>query len=762
MPAKNIRIIKTNRAVDLNRKRKKILAAKKLHSFEWNLPMDIHAKDYMLIKGVAATEGTFKSTDKFSRDNLAHGTGALSMAAAMGMSVLNIDHYSSEPLPVKYGAKYAGIGSEGICGAVLDADMADNLVSGKKLAQTEFVGYVTNKVVYNLIVSGKVKGCSVEDMQRRTVCDCGEDEASCECTIEGSRFVNIGLILEEVPDSHGTWVAPVTEDDLIMWKNNKKNSDGGMMLLTTKHKQHYNIIKRAARLINKSLEDYMNEDGSFIQGKLSIIEYLMEEKELSDIDSKHLADFLYKNPKILSSFQLEGMSGMDLMAWFSHIIRERMMRKKKKHVDINEDGSCPDGFQLSEDGTMCVETIVSESHQAPNEDGTCNEGFKLSEDGTECIKMEKHEALNEDGSCPEGFELSEDGTECIEIQSSAMHPTPDENGKCPEGFTLSEDGTECIEISSRLKHKPLNEDGSCPDGFQLTEDSTECVMINSKTKHQAPLEDGTCPQGFELSEDGSMCIEIKSRVKHQPPNPDGTCSEGWKLSEDGTECIKIMSKVKHQVPNEDGTCPEGFELSEDGSKCIETNSRAEHQPVNEDGTCNEGFQLSEDGSTCIEVVMSEIETAAPLEDGTCPEGWNLSEDGTQCVRQKLEQNQEEIPDPVPDENGKCPEGWSISGDGLTCIIDEPQIIDMNKATHKFRKRSATAIIKKGVNSQQLSGVEILDDEKFEMIIPSEVLPHVRNPQGIYGRTIPLRLAEKWRKQLIHALETIEYLQKKTD
>ncbi len=560
-------------SVDLNRKRKMILASKKLRSFEWSLPMDIHAKDYMLVKGVAATEGQFKSMDKFYRDNLAHGAGALSMAAAMGMSKFNVDHYSEEPLPEKYNAKY-GIGSEGDCGFLIDADIADNQINGKKISQVEFIGYITNPKVYELIASGQAKGCSVEDMQRRAVCDCGENDKDCGCTIEGSRFVNVGIIVDEVPDSHGTWIAPVTEHDLEAWKLNKKN-EIPFHKLDSKHKAHYIQLRLKGRLTKKSLEDYMNEDGSFINGKNSITEYLQEEKELSDIDAKHLADFLYKNPKILSSYQLAGMSGLDLMEWFKHVIIERAVRKNKKHV-------------------------------APNEDGTCNEGFKLSEDGTMCIEIEARAEPNEDGSCPKGWHLSEDGSQCIEDDV------------------------------------------------------------------------------------------VDAAVETMPVNEDGTCNEGWTLSEDGTQCTR-------------------------------------------------------------EIQESEVETIPVDENGNCPDGWTKSEDGMSCIRNPLVKAETEGDIPMPDENGNCPQGWHTSDDGLTCIQDEPSIIQ----TSNFKKHSATALLNKGSKSHSTeSGVIIEDEHKFEIIDYKTLLPLIRNPE-YYGRTIPSRMAEMWRQHLIHALETVEYLQKKT-
>ena len=107
---------------------------------------------------------------------------------------------------------------------------------------------------------------------------------------------------------------------------------------------------------------------------------------------------------------------------------------------INNDGLF-NQFQnlMRNDGT--VEIPVYEP-----EDGVCPEGYVISEDGTQCISVSGN-------VCDEGYTLSMDGLRC-----------EPEGGQCEEGFVISADGKEC-----------LSTENPCGDGFKLNDAKTECV-----------------------------------------------------------------------------------------------------------------------------------------------------------------------------------------------------------------------------------------------------------------------------------------------
>ena len=148
-----------------------------------------------------------KSKDVMTRDNVLAGGGAMRASALMGKATLDIDHLETR-LPAEYGRKYGKeINEPYPPGFIVDAQSVENEVDGKKLMQAEFIAIIENNKVFDMIKQGLFKGCSVVDYSRNMRCN---PEA---CEYEGSAYLSNTLILDEVPNSNGTWVAAVTEED---------------------------------------------------------------------------------------------------------------------------------------------------------------------------------------------------------------------------------------------------------------------------------------------------------------------------------------------------------------------------------------------------------------------------------------------------------------------------------------------------------------------------------------------------------------------
>ena len=67
---------------------------------------------------------------------------------------------------------------------------------------------IQNKTAYHLIESGQVLGNSVVDSPRCKTCN--EDS----CSYEGSMYIMNTLALEGNPNSPGTWVKPISAEDI--------------------------------------------------------------------------------------------------------------------------------------------------------------------------------------------------------------------------------------------------------------------------------------------------------------------------------------------------------------------------------------------------------------------------------------------------------------------------------------------------------------------------------------------------------------------
>ena len=182
------------------------------HKFGWPVALMLEPGEeveMMLFKGVAMQEGEMKRGEKMDKDNLLFATGAMSTAAMMGVALMDIDHFeNAEDVPKEYLAKYGEDLIKPYPPAfIIDAAVEENVIepNGRKVNQVEFIGACTNRLVYDMIKTGKFKGCSVVDYFRKEVCDdCNGTDGKCDCSIEGSHFLANTFILEEVPNSDGT------------------------------------------------------------------------------------------------------------------------------------------------------------------------------------------------------------------------------------------------------------------------------------------------------------------------------------------------------------------------------------------------------------------------------------------------------------------------------------------------------------------------------------------------------------------------------
>ena len=277
-------------------------------SFDWVLPNELsvkQAEDLGIVKFVAMVEGKLKSGELMTRDNVIAGAGGMRAAAALGHARLNIDHIDG-PLPDKYVEKYGKELAEGYpedFGYIIDAQAVED--DGKM--RVEGIGMIGNKAGYKLLKEGKFVGCSVEDATRELKC---EDE----CEYKGSAYINNALILDEVPNSHETWVSPVTEQDIgtiIIKPEAQKHRNNPIRKIITRKLQHHTI------------DDYI-EDGMWKDGKDSAVKFLTDVKKLPDDRIQEIAAFIFENPTLLNQYQLENLSSGDILAWYSSLQMDAM------------------------------------------------------------------------------------------------------------------------------------------------------------------------------------------------------------------------------------------------------------------------------------------------------------------------------------------------------------------------------------------------------------------------------------------------------
>ena len=499
------------------------MAKRATHGFGW-LPTDeilASLGDLKLIHGVAMTEGALKGSEQTAnqtvmpRDSVISGAGALRAVAISGAAVLDIDHFESE-LPAEYTEKYGKeIADPYPPGIVIDAQAVENTIpdgaGGERQAmQVEFIALIENPKVYDLVKNGHVVGCSVTDMHRGLDCSsCGEAAARhkdrgqarrehCACVYGGSAYVRNSLMLDLVPNSHSTWVAPLDAAGI----ERIKAEAAGAAKMATKTGRHarkrWAALNAAIAARRKHAEGayapadlslYMGEDGYWLNGVESAEVFLEKEKGLPAEQATAVAAYLVENPSRLSRVQLQDLSGPDIAAWWGaasaagqahaapHDAEARVRNLERRVAKLTWLGravgtdagllggtarqAAPLGlgevnYGAREPSVSCATCRWFSGFGKPNEvgvdEGHCVMTDSDVKDNNGCDRFENFPGSAPDEQ-PDITELDPDG-EAGGDEPAA--PTGDEeepqmedrvepeDGKCPEGYTLSEDGAVCV------------------------------------------------------------------------------------------------------------------------------------------------------------------------------------------------------------------------------------------------------------------------------------------------------------------------------
>ena len=455
------------------------------HAFQWLASYEgltqQDLEEHCLVKGVCATLGEAKRGENMTRDNLIHGTGAMATAAMLGFSIIDIDHHTT--LPDEYGEKYGkAISDPYPSGYTLDAGVSE---SEKGKPVTEFIAALDNPHVYNMVKQNKFVGCSVVDFLRSFGCTTMTDEEAqltserAGCTPAGSKFVDNTLVLEAVPNAHGTWVAPLTLEDIptpVKQQLMVKKCGLGNFVKEIRQAAHNNLrIKNSKK--NKtnanegapgdgdglpaSLIDYMDADGMWIDGVQSATDFLLNEKGLDGTVAEAVAAVIIADPELLSQYQLAQMSADDIEAWYTHrtateaaavnarklAIQNYLVKNAKnlaelKQVQKEYNEFVPYGqgevnYGAREPDEACASCRWFSSDLVEDDDGTSTAatGYCAIVAGTIHSEM--------------GCDQHELNPQVPEEEPAAAPPevAPDEDGNCPDGYEINEDGTMCMLVA---------------------------------------------------------------------------------------------------------------------------------------------------------------------------------------------------------------------------------------------------------------------------------------------------------------------------
>ena len=260
--------------------------------------------------------GKLKSEEVMTDDNVTGGIGAMRAFALQGVAKIDIDHYEDK-LPDIYQEKY-GL-ENGTVGTIIDAEAVkdDGKVNG------EFIAMLDDKKTYDLVKAGKFKGCSVVDYVRNLKCDE-------ECEYEGSAYMNNTLILEEVPNSNGTWVSAVTEEDIgtVITIPDKQSHAARKIIpiiqerLKKKHEEEPE--PEPENPMTKYKKDDKWKDGG-------VAEYLTEERGMPKELATRVGKVMSQYPDILNDYQIGYLSESDLNAWMDNVIKIQTLEKQVRH-----------------------------------------------------------------------------------------------------------------------------------------------------------------------------------------------------------------------------------------------------------------------------------------------------------------------------------------------------------------------------------------------------------------------------------------------
>lgn len=496
-------------------KNSKILTS---NNFKWIEDLGLtlkEANDLRLFKGVAMSAGIKKDTDIETENNVIFASGAMAAAALQNKSNIDIDHFE-DALPTD--GDYSDYDVNAINktyppASTLAVGIAKNEMGESKTPtiQTEFIGICSNAKVYQMIENGDFIGCSTVELFAKKNCGCKNANHDCACTLEGSQFTDNTLVLKGVPNSEGTWVSALDKNDIgtiLVKEGTAKNK------FTIKNKQK--IIKALKATYHKSnnsnddaallpdLSKFKNQKGEWHNGKESIVDFLTNERKISEEISNGIADHIEKNPKMLNDTQLIYMSNDDLTEWFTHLNLRNSQLKKQQNSVKNLDRKF---------NAHVTQLTKEEANYGPGEDGSfCSECRWF-------ITSEDEEPTGETiGGCQlvEGSIIGNQTCDRFEALPGGDAPTGDDTDDDTTDDT-TEDAT--TEDAENLDVEEPNADGECREGFELqTINGVEvCVMIESdddiddvEVEQMEPDENGECPEGFELQDvDGAeMCVKI--------------------------------------------------------------------------------------------------------------------------------------------------------------------------------------------------------------------------------------------------------------
>ena len=206
-------------------------------------------------------------------------------------------------------------------------------------------------------------------------------------------------------------------------------------------------------------------DGNWLNGKESLVSFLKDKKEIDEAKIEELADYILAHPEDLNEYQLEHLSGMDLISWYNSTqskfnaaklkrnmaIKNYMIRnatnlaelKKTDKVMTNFDpfGKSEVNYGDKELGKQCGDCRFYSGFY--DGDGYCAIVSGEIEKDKGCDKFNPAPGGNADTG--ESKQTDTDANPDMPAENADDDPImPDEDGKCPAGYTPNEDGTESV------------------------------------------------------------------------------------------------------------------------------------------------------------------------------------------------------------------------------------------------------------------------------------------------------------------------------
>ena len=308
---------------------------------------------------------------------------------------------------------------------------------------------------------------------------------------------------------------------------------------------------------------------------------------------------------------------------------------------------CPQGFRKLGSGDECED--INECAGNPD----------ICQGGGKCI--------NTAGSyiceCTLGYELSPDGTECLDRRMGYCYDRILSNGKCRQtgsssGYSnqqLKVTKAECCCAIGAAWGSAENSDST----FGMSNVCEVCPKRGTDEFDKLCLESGYGPEGQDIDEcktlpnlcENGQCINTLGSYRC-------ICNKGFK-PESGTKCVDVNECLQrpgpceHECTNSWGSyscsCPQGYALNNDGKTCRDVDEcstgshTCQYECINTLGgyecACPRGFRQM--GDRCVDVDECIEQQGLCPRPGTCknthgsfkcvcPRGYKLDETGTFC------------------------------------------------------------------------------------------------------------------------------------